>query len=366
MPAAGPSERLISRFSSILGSVSRALELFYVLKSEKPAARLVLASGVLPSLRSLCDDIGIFLSVESTPVRSLPSTADPFSTVGVLDDADASSCLLGGSAPSVLHHSPDLRYLCYLSKKPPVGAAQSEPLLSEQARAAERTGDHVELGRLLGYPPCCTAFFAKHFPAARANVSSALPLTLDLVLPALHHSQSGVSDQGHAYPSCMNIFIRSFDRHLISHAPCSFHCPASAHQARLRSVLLEQHAPSLHAQIRELQGHAVLYAEHSGPVLLDGEMLPVHSSVSISPVASAEPAVLRYRIRHLFTPLPNTLSERVRAQLAAGNDVLQVRYVRQRSDHESGASALPQVMMLDEKTSRCGELIQGAVFLSFA
>lgn len=93
-------------------------------------------------------------------------------------------------------------------------------------RAAWKAGDEVALGRLLGYPPCCTAFFRRVW-VEDAMVDTTWPMAL---------ASAGDSDGAHtrtiAGSTEANILWRWMGVRAVPHLPCRFECHATVDLGR--------------------------------------------------------------------------------------------------------------------------------------
>ena len=86
--------------------------------------------------------------------------------------------------------------------------------IGEIFKAADMAADHKAVGRLLGYPECCTEYFARAFPKDYD------PIWL------------GLSGEVHGYPAC-NQMLRYFGPRITSHLSCSPDCKATDEFGRI-------------------------------------------------------------------------------------------------------------------------------------
>lgn len=113
---------------------------------------------------------------------------------------------------------------------------------------------HVMLGRVLGYPACCTEHFERLWPDASDG---------DLAL-RLAGAPGGRLDWR------LNVFARQAGVRLLYHFPCDPQCPASTAQADRFTLRLSRHEPdTLHA-LKHLLTQPVAYSSTQGVSLLEG------------------------------------------------------------------------------------------------
>ena len=107
---------------------------------------------------------------------------------------------------------------------------------TEKAFTLHRAGETRELGRLLGYPECCIAFFKEIWEVKRY---------IDTTWPMAVNSKGATYIDDHHVgveldPGC-NMFLKSIGIRAVFHLPCSFNCAAtkqlSVELARLAQVL---------------------------------------------------------------------------------------------------------------------------------
>ncbi|MBI5388814.1 hypothetical protein HZB01_00365 [Candidatus Woesearchaeota archaeon] len=220
---------MFTKTAQTLGSTIKAGELLAVLKGHKPVARFCLQGNAASSLKTQCTSLGLaFLTADFKLALSFTGN---YSTKA-----------------SLLPKNEDGYTVCYIS------LVRHE---AEKAKKAESQNNHTLLGTLLGYPPCCVAFFGK-------NASEESAKHNDFVLPCLHNSQ------GNIFPWKMNIFGRYFDFSLLSHCPCSLSCKPSFAHAQERFALLQNESRETAIMVEGILKSAAIYNE--GQVyLLRGE-----------------------------------------------------------------------------------------------
>ncbi len=121
------------------------------------------------------------------------------------------------------------------------------------------------LGRLLGYPHCCTETFARRWPQAlREHAGDVAALML---------MESG--REGYRGPNGWesNVFGRYFGHELIQHFPCRFECQATARLARRNLMALREVAPQQAAEAIEMLRSPVLFTLTQGVALFPGAVV---------------------------------------------------------------------------------------------
>ncbi len=112
------------------------------------------------------------------------------------------------------------------------------------------------LGRLLGYPACCTAVFAERWKEAAASHQG------DVVAACIADSGAGPHDWR------VNILGRYFGAEFLQHFPCRFGCASSIALASRTEGALAVWEPALHAWMRSVLAAPVVYTETSGIAIL--------------------------------------------------------------------------------------------------
>lgn len=214
----------------IFRSLAKSLDVLYVIKGDKPAGRIIASEGDLDSYKRFFKKHDIHYSLSDYKLRK-ETDENKYSNKGV-------------ALPRDSEEKGEL--FIYFSK---------DKALAEKAKHAEKDSDHKELGRMLGYPECCTDFFNKEFPKQSRYKN-------DYVLASLRESK------GFIFPFQNNISIRHLDLSLLSHFPCNLNCPKSKEMAGKNFELLEKDSPDL-ARISEgmLKG-AVVFTSNRGIFLL--------------------------------------------------------------------------------------------------
>ena len=120
-----------------------------------------------------------------------------------------------------------------------------------RAKIIEEQNSHAELGKILGYPDCCTRFFERHFPVESKGNN-------DYTLKALKDSD------GYIFPYYTNIAVRHLDITPISHFPCNFNCHESIEIAKRNLKLIRILSSNLHKIFESILKSAVIYTENNG------------------------------------------------------------------------------------------------------
>ncbi|WP_018634231.1 hypothetical protein [Neomegalonema perideroedes] len=151
--------------------------------------------------------------------------------------------------------------------RPGSGAMRSLLIAPDKNRAllgwmAVALGWDSVVGEVLGFPPCCQAFFTENWPKAVAERQGDLaPLVLEASRAA------GLSGP---YDWRLNLFARYFGAEILSHFPCRFDCAASLTQARRLEAGIRLIDPDLAARTQSLMRGLVLYSETGGVALAPG------------------------------------------------------------------------------------------------
>jgi hypothetical protein len=116
------------------------------------------------------------------------------------------------------------------------------------------------LGRLLGYPACCSAAFARAWPEARQNHGGEVA---NVMLRRLPRAWAG----GFGWET--NIFGRYLGVEAIQHFPCDLNCAETVRLARRNQKVLAALWPEDAGQLNRLAA-PVLYTEQAGVFLFPG------------------------------------------------------------------------------------------------
>lgn len=158
-----------------------------------------------------------------------------------------------------------------------------------------RFGWDTTLGRLLGYPECCTASFERRWPDAYARYSG------DVAIAALF--EPGMPGLSHA-PWEANIFGRYLGVELVSHFPCTLGCEETLRTARRHFAVLRHYAPERAQHVASmLRSPALITAEGDVALLTGGAVI----SAQDGPVITFDPASVI--ATHTTGPLACALAE---------------------------------------------------------
>lgn len=161
------------------------------------------------------------------------------------------------------------------------------------------------LGRLLGYPTCCTAAFVERWDRAVAEHQG------DPSVLGLAASRRGPFDWR------LNVFGRYFGASLIEHFPCTFRCEASLAIARRHEAGLRLFAAEQAEAIQAVLDAPVLYTERHGVFSFPGGRLEQHEDTQ---ALSYAPERMRSTVSG--TPLHEALSRRGRIEARGGQIAL--------------------------------------------
>jgi hypothetical protein len=207
------------------GSLTKALDIFYVITGNKPVSRILYEDNleILQILKQhnlewVFSDYKILKHVDTTRNYSdkglMIKNDDPRSGIRIL----------------------------YISR---------DKTLAGKAKDFELKQDHVALGNLLGYPDCCCRFFAQ---TSRENSLGTNDMTL--------HTFRKSKNQKFFWQN--NNCIRGFDIALISHFPCSFSCQKSKKLADENLKLIERYDPDIVNYFSHALKGPIIYSEGIG------------------------------------------------------------------------------------------------------
>ena len=212
---------MIQRLVNIFGSLSKALEIVYLMSDIKPVVRQGFYSDELRKVKDFCEVNNLACEVSSYKVVLVDD--GNYSNKGIkvkLDDERRGMVFV------------------YISKN------EDKAVL---ANCYEMKINHAQLGYMLGYPQCCVEFFCKHEPM-RSKYDN------DYVFPALENSE------GNKFPFYNNILLRDKDVTLLNHFPCSFNCHTSAELGKQHLIALKKINPALGDEfLNQLKGYQKLY-----------------------------------------------------------------------------------------------------------
>lgn len=219
---------MIKQLQQIFHSITKSLEVLYVIEGTKPCARILVFEDELKK------------TIDFLNKNKINSAVSDFKVV----KQTAQSEFYSDKSIKIPKNSPQKGYFSvYLSKNKPA---------AEKAKSAEEKDSHKELGLLLGYPECCCGFFENNFSEKNT----------DLTLRILKNSD------GYAFPFYSNIAARHFDVSLLSHFPHSFGCEPSIEIAKSNLKIISRHSKQLAAVFSGILQRIAVYTDNEGIFLL--------------------------------------------------------------------------------------------------
>jgi len=219
---------MIQKLQQIFHSITKSLEILYVIEGLKPCARILAFEDELGKVTDFLNENKIYYAISGFKVLKQTLQSDFYSDKSIkIDKSDSRKGY----------------FFVYLSK---------EKNFAEKAKLAESKNQHFELGLLLGYPKCCCDFFEKNFDKSNT----------DLTLKTLKYST------GIEFPFYMNIAARHFDVSLLSHFPHSFQCEPSIDIAKNNLKIISRHSKQLANMFSGILQSAVAYTANEGIFLL--------------------------------------------------------------------------------------------------
>ena len=219
---------MIPKLQQIFHSITKSLEIIYVMEDAKPCARILVFEDDANKVIGFFNENKLDYSISDFKVLKQTLQSDFYSD------------------KSIKIPKEDSRkgyFFVYLSKSKNT---------AEKAKLAEKENDHLSLGLILGYPQCCCGFFKKNFDEGSA----------DLTLRVLQNST------GIEFPFYTNIAARHFDITLLSHFPHSFHCKPSIEIAQKNLKVIQKHSKQLADMFSGVLRCAVIYSMEEGIFLL--------------------------------------------------------------------------------------------------
>lgn len=217
---------MISILKEIVGSLTKALDIIYVLESSKPVTR-ILYDEENKELFNFLSEKNLYYELSDFKILKHTDTTRSYSDKGIRISKDDKRKGL---------------YFLYIAR---------DKKLVKEARELEGENNNFELGKLLGYPECCCSFFDKYSEIAAKT-------TNDLTLYTFKESK------GHKFPWQNNFCLRCFDISLISHFPCSFDCEKSRQIAMKNSEIIKKYDTDITRYFSNALKSAVLYSEGVG------------------------------------------------------------------------------------------------------
>ena len=219
---------MIPQLQKIFHSITKSLEVLYVIEGAKPCARILVSEGELKRVSDFFDENKLCYE---------------FSDFKVVKQAGSSEFYSDKSVKIPKNDSRDGYFFVYASK---------DKKIPNEAKAMEEKNNHKELGILLGYPKCCCEFFADNFNEKNT----------DLTLKTLKNSS------GFEFDFYTNIAARHFDITLLSHFPHSFECNPSAEIAKKNLNIIHKHSKGLAEIFSGIMRSLVIYTSDEGIYLM--------------------------------------------------------------------------------------------------
>ncbi|MBW2989980.1 hypothetical protein KY358_06725 [Candidatus Woesearchaeota archaeon] len=221
---------MLQELNKVFRSNIKSLEILYLLKGIKPAARIMVKEEDKEGIFDLFRKNSIYFELSGFKV--------------VKQDREKAYSDKGMKVP--IGSSEKGYFFVYASKRKG---------LAEKAKEMEEKGMHRELGAILGYPECCSSFFERHFDEMSKRNN-------DFTMASLR------SSSGLCFPFYTNIAARHFDLALLNHFPCSFSCAESIKMAKKHLKAIEEEDKEAAEIIKGMLKGAVLYTEDNGVFLL--------------------------------------------------------------------------------------------------
>ncbi len=217
----------IIQLQKIFHSITKSLEVLYVVEGTKPCARLLVFEDELNKVIDFLKYNKIHTAISDFKVVKIYTQSDYYSD---------KSLKISKDDPKKGH------YLVYLSQNKEV---------AEKAKMMEHEGMHKELGLILGYPLCCCNFFSNKFKEKSLDKNLD---DMDLTLEILKNSD------GYEFRFYNNICARHFDVTLLSHFPHSFNCKPSSEIAESNLKTLMNKSKEINKS-KESSGLAELFTK---------------------------------------------------------------------------------------------------------
>lgn len=167
---------MLRKLRNIFDSLLKCLDVFYVIRDIKPVSRILVKEENVKQIKEFLERLKLKVTLSEFKVELLDGYKG-YSNIGIRSNIGY--------------------YILYLSKS---------MYKAIKAKKLEEVGEHKKLGKLLGYPNCCSNFFAENFSDE------------DIIQKIFENSD------GCLFPYYTNICARIFDVAIISFFPCSFNC----------------------------------------------------------------------------------------------------------------------------------------------
>ena len=244
---------MIPQLQKIFHSITKSLEVLYVIEDAKPCARILVFEDELNKVTDFLKDKKINASISDFKVVKQTAQSEFYSDKSIKIPKNAAE---------------KGYFFAYLSKNREA---------AEKAKITEGKNNHFELGLLLGYPKCCCGFFQKNFNDKDT----------DLTLKTLENSR------GFEFPFYSNIAARHFDIALLSHFPHSFDCEGSIGIAKNNLRIINRHSEQLAEMFSGILQGAVVYTMKEG-VFLFTKYEKINDEIIYSDVLSTAKSKLYY------------------------------------------------------------------------
>ena len=219
---------MINELQKVFHSITKSLEILYVMEGAKPCARILVLEDELEKAMNFLKDRKINAAVSDFKVLKQTAQNEFYSDKSI--KLDKNSKQKG-------------YFFAYLSKNMET---------AQRAKLMEAQNNHLELGLLLGYPKCCCEFFERNF-----NENNT-----DLTLKTLENSD------GYEFPFYSNIAARHFDVSLLSHFPHSFECAPSIEIAKGNLDIIKKHSAKIAGLFTGILQSVAIYTMEEGIFLL--------------------------------------------------------------------------------------------------
>lgn len=219
---------MIRQLQQVFHSITKSLEVLYVIEDAKPCSRILVFEDDLNKVTGLLSKNKLSFAISGFKVVKQNVQSEFYSDKSI-------------KIPENSHQKG--YFFVYLSKNKPA---------AEKAKSAEEKDNHKELGLLLGYPECCCRFFENNFSEKNT----------DLTLRILENSD------GYSFPFYSNIAARHFDVSLLSHFPHSFGCEPSIEIAKSNLKVISCHSKQLAAMFSGILQRVAVYTDNEGIFLL--------------------------------------------------------------------------------------------------
>ena len=219
---------MIQQLQQIFHSITKSLEVLYVIEGIKPCARILVFEDELDKVIGFLNKDRIYAVVSDFKAIKQTAQSEFYSDKSIrIGKNDARRGY----------------FFVYLSKNKDI---------AEKSKLTEEKDKYFEFGLLLGYPKCCCEFFEKNFDENNT----------DLTLKTLENSN------GYKFQFYNNIAARHFDVSLLSHFPHSFECKPSLEIAKNNLKTIKKYSKQLAVMFSGILQGVVVYTIGEGIFLL--------------------------------------------------------------------------------------------------